>query len=295
MQERTIYALGFFDGVHAGHAALLKTCRALADEKGCKAGVVTFTGHPDTLVLGKTPALINTPEDRARLLAERFSIDTVISLPFDRQMMTMPWQEFFRLLVERYGASGLVCGHDFRFGYKGEGTAEKLCDLCRGVNIPCRVVPEQKIDGITVSSTYIRQLLEAGEMAQAVRFLGHAHVMTGPVVSGRQLGRTIGIPTANIQLPKGVVCPKHGVYACKAVVDGQEYPAVTNIGNRPTVGGHHVTVEAWLLDFEGDLYGKMLTLCFHEFLRPERKFDSLARLQTEIQKNALQVRKIFGN
>ena len=132
-------------------------------------------------------------------------------------------------------------------------------------------------------------------MAQAVRFLGHPHMITGTVVAGRQLGRTIGVPTANIQLPAGVVCPKFGVYACKAVVDGQEHLAVTNIGNRPTVGGHHVTVEPWLLDFEGDLYGKELTLLFYEFLRPEKKFDSLGQLQAEIQKNAQKVRKIFAD
>lgn len=294
MTEKTIYALGFFDGVHAGHGALLKACRVLADEKGCKAGVVTFTGHPDTLVLGKTPSLINSPEDRKRLLRERFSMDTVIALPFDRQLMTMPWQDFFRLLVDQYGAAGLVCGHDFRFGNKGEGNGQRLMEACAGEGICCAVIPEQKIDGITVSSTHIRQLLENGEMAQAVRFLGHPHEITGTVVAGRHLGRTIGIPTANIELPAGVVCPKHGVYACKASVDCRSYLAVTNIGNRPTVGGHHVTVEAWLLDFEGELYGKELSLLFYEFLRPERKFDSLAQLQAEIQKNALQVRKIFG-
>ena len=294
MKEKTIYALGIFDGVHAGHGALLKACRVLADEKGCKAGVVTFTGHPDTLVLGKSPSLINSPEDRKRLLRERFSVDTVIALPFDRQLMTMPWQDFFRLLVDQYGAAGLVCGHDFRFGNKGEGNGQRLMEACAGEGICCAVIPEQKIDGITVSSTHIRQLLENGEMAQAVRFLGHPHEITGTVVYGRRLGRTIGIPTANIRLSEGVVCPKHGVYACKAVVDGREYSAVTNIGNRPTVGGHHVTVEAWLLDFEGDLYGKELRLLFHAFLRPEEKFDSLAQLQAEIQKNAQQVRKIFG-
>lgn len=293
--HRTVYALGFFDGVHAGHAVLLKNCRILADEQGCKAGVVTFTGHPDTLVLGKAPALINTPEDRARLLTECFSVDTVISLPFDRQLMTMPWQDYFRLLVEQYGASGLVCGHDFRFGYKGEGTAEKLCAACREANIPCRVVPEQKIDGITVSSTHIRRLLESGEMEQAVRFLGHPHMLTGTVASGRQLGRTIGIPTANIALPAGVICPKHGVYACKAIVDCREYLAVTNIGNRPTVGGHHTTVEAWLLDFDGDLYGRNITLHFFKFLRPEQKYPSLEALRAEIGKNAEETRNFFGN
>lgn len=292
MNERTIYALGFFDGVHLGHAALLQECRRMADELGSKIGVVTFTSHPDTLVKGITPGLINTPEDRKSLLAG-FSVDTVVELPFDRALMQMPWQDFFRLLTEKYYAAGLVCGADFRFGNRGEGTAEKLKKACEEADISCTVVPEQMLDGITVSSTHIRSLLENGEMEQANRFLGHAHILSGEVVSGRKLGRTLGIPTANLALPEGLVKLPHGVYACKALVDGEEFLAVTNIGSRPTVGGHRVTVEPWLLDFEGDLYGKTITLEFHAFLRPEEKFESLDALKTEIEKNARQTRNFF--
>ena len=292
-QQKRIFALGFFDGVHLGHQALLAACRHLAAEKGFSAGVVTFADHPDTLVTGQTPLLINTVQQRQRLLLG-FGIGQISVLPFDEELMNMPWQRFLENLMED-GAAGFVCGDDFRFGFRGEGTALLLADFCRERNLPWAVVPAQSLDGIRVSSSHIRKLLEAGQMAQAVRFLGHPHTIAGTVVSGRQLGRTIGIPTANIQLPQGVICPKHGVYACKAVVDGQVYLAVTNIGNRPTVGGHHVTVEAWLLDFEGDLYGKELTLLFYEFLRPEEKFDSLGKLQAEIQKNALEVQKIFTN
>lgn len=281
MEEKTIYALGFFDGVHLGHAALLKACRQMADDLGCKAGVVTFTSHPDTLVKGSTPGLINTPEDRKMLLAG-FSMDTVVELPFDRALMTMPWQTFFHLLLESLNAAGLVCGADFRFGNRGEGTAEKLKKACEAEEIPCVVVPEQKLEGITVSSTHIRSLLEAGEVEKANRFLGHPHVLSGEVISGRKLGRTLGIPTANLALPGELVKLPHGVYACKALVEGKSYLAVTNIGNRPTVGGHHTTVEPWLLDFEGDLYGKPLTLEFYAFLRPEKKFDSLEGLKEQI-------------
>ena len=130
-------------------------------------------------------------------------------------------------------------------------------------------------------------------MEEANRFLGHPHVLSGEVTTGRKLGRTLGIPTANLLIPEGVVCPKHGVYACNAVVEGSEYLAVTNVGNRPTVGGHRVTVEPWLLDFDGDLYGKHLMLEFHSFLRAEKKFDSLEILKAEIQENARQTRKFF--
>lgn len=291
MKEKTIFALGFFDGVHKGHQALLLVCSHLAQRTGCTAGAVTFTSHPDTLVTGQTPKLINTVEDRQRMLLG-YGMRHIMTLPFDERLMNMPWQEFLEDLVQK-GAAGFVCGDDFRFGFRGEGTAELLADFCKQRDLLWSVVPAQTVDGIRVSSTHIRQLLEEGEMEQAVRFLGHPHTLFGKVISGRGLGHTIGIPTANIALPDGVVCPKHGVYACKAIVDGQEYLAVTNIGNRPTVGGHHTTVEAWLLDFEGDLYGKALALYFYAFLRPEQKFGSLTQLQAEIQKNAAQTRKLL--
>ena len=256
----TIFALGFFDGVHLGHQALLTACKHLAERKGCTAGAVTFASHPDAVVTGTTPQLINTVEERQRLLMG-FGIRDILVLPFDENLRSMQWRDFLEDLIQK-GAAGFVCGEDFRFGFR-------------------------------ISSSHIRSLLEEGQMEQAVRFLGHPHILTGAVVSGRKLGRTLGIPTANLLIPEGVVQLRHGVYACKAIAEGKEYLAVTNIGSRPTVGGHRVTVEPWLMDFDGDLYGKEITLCFHAFLRPERKFDSLEELKVEIQKNAAQTRKIF--
>ena len=264
----------------------------MADEMGCKAGVVTFLGHPDMVVAGIATPLINTSADRSRLL-RRFGVDTIIELPFDKALMSMHYLTFFRLLVKKYGAAGLVCGHDFRFGHRGEGDADKLMAACREQGIPCTVVPEQKLEGVTVSSTHIRSLLEAGDMETAARFLGHPHVFTGVVVPGRKLGRTLGIPTANLVLPKGLLVPRFGVYVCRATVDGASYPAVTNVGTRPTVAGDSVTVEPWILDLEEDLYGKELTLEFFKFLRPERRFPSLEELREEIQKNAVDARKYF--
>lgn len=287
-ETNIIYALGFFDGVHLGHQALLSACKALAETNHCTAGVVTFTSHPDTLVLGKTPALINAAEDRKRLLTH-FGMDTIVELPFDETLKTMPWQDFLGLLQEKYRAGGFVCGHDFRFGFRGEGTAERLAEVCEN----CIVVPAQILDGTLISSTHIRTLLEAGQMEEACRFLGHPHILTGTVVHGKQLGRTIGIPTANLIPPPETVALRHGVYACMAYVEGKSYPAVVNVGVRPTVAGKNVTVEAWLQDFEGDLYGKKLSLAFHAFLRPEQKFASLDDLQAEIQKNGAQVRNFF--
>ena len=287
----TIYALGFFDGVHVGHAALLSACRALAAEHGCRAGVVTFGSHPDTLVLGNTPRLINSPQDRERLLREHFHMETVVTLPFDQHMRTMPWEDFLAMLRKDYGAAGFVCGEDFRFGHKGQGTAALLEGYCAAAGLPRAVVPDQTIDGIRVSSTYIRQQLETGDMATAVKFLGHPHILSGKVIHGRALGRKLGIPTANLQLPEGLAVPKFGVYACSCLVDGARYPAVTNLGTRPTVEGHHITVEPWILDYSGDLYGREITLEFHYFLRPERKFPSLDALKEEIHRNAEETRE----
>lgn len=293
MNEKTIYALGYFDGVHLGHASLLTACRELADELGCKAGVVTFSNHPDALVLGTAPGLINTNYDRERLLRERFQMDTVITLPFDRKLMNSSWQDFFHMLLETYQAGGLVCGEDFHFGRKGQGSAEKLLTACREAGIPCIVAPQLRLDGIPVSSTYIRDLVEMGMMEQAVRFLGHPHILSGKVVHGHQLGRRLGIPTANLMLPKELAVPKFGVYACRCVIDGAHYSAVTNIGTRPTVAGIGITVEPWILDYQGDLYGREITLEFYRFLRPELRFSSLEALQQAIRRDAEQTKEIL--
>lgn len=291
--KQTIYALGFFDGVHLGHQALLAACRNLADKQGCDAGVITFTTHPDGLVAGNAPGLINTVEDR-RLLLLTGGMDHVAELPFDEELKNTDWSAFLCDLVEQ-GAGGFVCGSDFRFGAGGIGTAEKLKGFCKERNLPCAVVPQQMLEGVRVSSTYIRELIAQGEMEKANAFLGHPHLLSGEVVHGRGLGHTIGIPTANLALPKGVICPKLGVYACIATVEGKEYLAVTNVGTRPTVSGKHITVEPWLLDFAGDLYGKHLHLLFYKFLRPEQTFNALEELQAEIQKNGAQTRKFFEN
>ena len=295
MEQKQILALGFFDGVHLGHGALLTACRALADELGCDAGAVTFDTHPGALVSGDAPGLINTAQDRRRVMTEQYHMDRVICLPFDEEMRAMPWQEFFRMLREEYGAVGLVCGHDFRFGYRGEGNAALLEDACRVHDMACRVIPEQKLEGITVSSTYIRGLIESGEVEAAARFLGHPHFLTGEVVTGRNLGHKLGFPTANLLLPEGVVCPRHGVYACRVWVGQERYMAVANVGRRPTVNGHRLTIEPWILDFQGDLYGREIRLEFCRFIRPEEKFGSLEALRRQVLADGEMTRKIFEN
>ena len=291
MKEKTIYALGFFDGVHLGHQALLKACRELARLHGCKAGAVTFTSHPDALVSGVAPALLNTSADRKRLLLAH-GMEHIEEIPFDKTLMSTHWADFLQNLVAE-GAAGFVCGDDFRFGAGGLGTGKQLAAYCEERGLPCTIVPEQTMDAERISSTRIRELLEAGQAEQANRLLGHPHILTATVVPGKQLGRTIGVPTANLTFPAGILVPKFGVYACKAQVEGKTYAAVTNIGVRPTVAGQGITAEAHLLDFQGDLYGKKITVAFHAFLRPEQKFNSLAELKTQIAEDITRIRAVF--
>ena len=293
--DKTIYALGFFDGVHVGHQALLHACRDLAETHHTRAGVVTFQNHPDALVFGTAPGLINTPEDRERLLTRDYAMDTVVTLPFDRALQDTPWVTFLVDLIENQAAAGFVCGEDFRFGSRGEGSADTLSGFCRKRGLPCAVVPEQLLDGIRVSSTYIRGLIEAGDMVRAARFLGHPYRLTGTVRHGKQLGRTLGFPTANLAFPASLAKPRFGVYACLARLPEGDFPAVTNLGLRPTVDGKSVSVESWLLDYNGELYGREVTLEFYDFIRPERKFESLEAMREEIFRNAQQARDALRN
>lgn len=292
-----VIALGFFDGVHIGHAALLRRARERAAALGVPAAALTFDRHPDELVTGQTVPLINSREDREWLLKQRFSMDEVLLLHFDRETMHMPWERFVReYLVGELSACHLVCGHDFHFGDHGEGDPARLAALCAELGVGCDVIDRVELEGRTVSSTHIRALLAQGDVESARRFLGHAHLLSGTVVPGKQLGRTIGIPTANIYAPDGVLLPRFGVYVTRVTMeDGTVRPAVTNVGVRPTVEDRTgITVEPWLLDFDGDLYGQRIRVEFFRYLRGETKFPDLAALRAEILRNADQTRAFFA-
>ena len=224
---------------------------------------------------------------------QKYRIERVVSLPFDRKLMEMFWEDIFRMLMEDYDCGGIVCGEDFRFGYRGEGDARKLLTACRREGIPCIVVNQMKLGGRVISSTHIRCLVEMGLMEHAIHFLGHPYMLTGTVVPGQQLGRRLGVPTANLEFPAELAVPQFGVYACRCRVDDRWYPAVTNVGTRPTVAGVGITVEPWILDFTGDLYGREITLTFHKFLRPEIKFDCLKDLQQAIRADAEKTKEIL--
>ena len=291
--NKRIFALGFFDGVHLGHQALLSACRDLARELDCETAAITFEQHPQSLFREAVPPLLTSVEDRRRLL-RLYGVEEIIAFPVTREVMSTPWEEFLEKLIGR-GAAGFVCGYDFRFGNRGEGNGERLVRFCRERNLPCVIVPEQTLDGVRISSTHIRNLIENGQMEDAVRYLGHRHILTGQVVSGRKLGHKLGFPTANVLLPEGVVYPKRGVYACRVNIGGLSRIAVTNVGNRPTVEGHQIRTESWILDFDGNLYDREITLEFCAFLRPEQRFDSLEDLKQAVLNDAKHTREYFGN
>lgn len=295
-QTGRVIALGFFDGVHIGHGALLRRVGQVARELEAIPAAVTFDTHPDNLILRSPVPLINAPADRADLMRRRYGIQDVIVARFDDRMMHMSWQAFVTdYLIGEHGAVHLVAGHDFHFGYQGEGNPGRLAELCRTLGLGCDIVSKVEQDHITVSSTYIRTLIAQGEMERANFFLGHPHTLTDTVSHGKKLGKTLGFPTVNLRFPPGVLVPAYGVYATKVTFeDGTSRIAVTNIGVRPTLDdGDRVTVEGFILDFAGDLYGQSVRMEFYRRLRGEEKFPSLEALRDEVMRNAEETRAYF--
>lgn len=251
-KERVI-ALGFFDGVHLGHAALLQRTVEEAAARGVAPAVFTFDRVPKEVITGIPCPLINSPDDRRGLVRRLYGIKDVIMVPFDDEMRTTSWEDFVtEILVKRYHAVHLVAGHDHHFGHKNQGSPELLMAKCAELGLGCDIIPKVEVLGTTVSSTYIRRLVELGQVERAAEFLGHPHVLTQEVRHGHRIGRTIGVPTVNLTVPPKVLVPSHGVYATKVhLPDGTSYMGVTNVGTRPTVNnGTNVTVEAWLLDLD---------------------------------------------
>ena len=297
MKQRVI-ALGFFDGVHLGHGALLRRTAEEARKRDCTPAVFTFDRPPKEVVTGIPCPLINSPEDRKDLLRRLYGISDVLMVPFDREMMTTPWDGFVtEILVKRYHAVHLVAGHDHHFGHKNQGSPELLAAKCAELGLGCDIIPKVEVGGITVSSTYIRRLVSLGQVERAMEYLGHPHILTQTVRHGRRIGHTIGIPTVNLVPPPHVLVPGDGVYIARVcLMDGSSYAAVTNVGTRPTVNnGSDLTVESWMLDFDGDLYGQSIRVEFYKRLRDEIRFDSLDALKAEIQRNADDARAYFAS
>ena len=295
-ETRRVIALGFFDGVHNGHGALLRAVTGAAQKLDVAACAFTFDRHPGAAITGQNVPLLSSVEDRIWLMRHYYGIQEVIVSPFDG-MMRMDWQDFIReYLVKQLHAVHVIAGHDFHFGYMGKGNPRRLQEVCGQLGVGCEIIGKVEQDGITVSSTYLRTLIAQGEMARAHQFYGHPHTLTNRVAHGKHLGTSaIGFPTVNLHIPDGVIVPAFGVYATQVHFDEESYAAVTNVGVRPTVQDNdgRVTVEGFILDFNGDLYGQTIRMEFFHRLRGERKFESFQALSEEIARNAQQTRDYF--
>lgn len=295
-KQRRVIALGFFDGVHLGHGALLGAVRETAARLGAVPCAFTFDKSPTAAITGQSVPLLSTVEDRIRLMRRHYGIQEVVVAPFDA-MQRMDWEDFItKYLAEELGVVHVVAGHDFHFGYMGKGNPDRLKAKCAKLGLGCDIIQKVERDGITISSTYIRTLVAQGEMERAAQFLGHPHSLTQQVTHGKGIGHSaLGFPTVNLRVPEGVIIPAFGVYATRVCFDGRSRAAVTNVGVRPTVADNdgRVTVEGFILDFDGDLYGREVRVEFHKRLRGERKFPTMEALAEEIRRNAEQTREFF--
>jgi riboflavin kinase/FMN adenylyltransferase len=288
-------ALGFFDGVHIGHGALMEKTKERAREIGAVPTVLSFDVHPDNLVFGRETPLINSITDRKEVIDRVFGINEVLLLHFDRELMCMPWQEFAEKIIAELNIGWIVVGHDFSFGYKGQGNATRLKEYCESKGIGCDIIQAVMLDGQVVSSTYIRSLILDGDIEQANRYLGHPYSLSNTVRSGYQLGTKMGLPTINLFFEDGVIIPRHGVYVTKVVLEnGESYVAATNVGVRPTVSNNgKANVESHILDFSGDLYGHKTRVDFYSFVRPEKKFEDVQALFEQIKRDSETCKNYF--
>ena len=293
--KKRAMALGFFDGVHIGHAALMNMTKKRAQEIGAIPSVLTFDVHPDTLVFGREVPLINSSIGRENIIRNRFGIDNVVFIHFNQRVMHMDWRDFIEELIRELNISWLVVGHDFCFGYKGLGTAERLKEYCDDKGVGCDIIEPVVKDGQVVSSTLIREFIQNGEIEKANEYLGHPHMLTDTVRSGYHLGASMGTPTINMKFPEGVLIPRRGVYAAKVYLeDGSEHISVTNVGVRPTFSDSDVvSVESFILNFDGNLYDRQARVEFYSFIRDERKFASAEELKSQIALDAEAVRRYF--
>lgn len=288
-------AVGVFDGLHLGHVELLGRAVASARERGGRAVVVSFDPHPDVVLspsFQPLPPLTPVPEKRARLLA--LGVDGFELLPFTRELAALEPEEFVdRHLVAPFRPHTLVVGENFALGRRRAGNVERLRRIGAAAGFRVEAVPLLHLDGDAVTSTRIRGLLGEGRVREAARLLGRRYGLGGTVVSGEGIGRTLGVPTANLRMSEEKLVPCHGIYAVRARIDGQGplRPAAMSIGIRPTFGGQVPTLEVHLLDWSGELVGRELDVEFVDWLRPELKFESAAALVEAMQADLVETRR----
>jgi riboflavin kinase / FMN adenylyltransferase len=287
--------VGVFDGVHRGHQEILRrlTVGARANDK--PAVVLTFDPHPATILGGREIKCLTLPEERAALL-EQLGVDVVITQPFTRELSSVTAYDFMARLKHRLGLQHLLIGYDFALGKGREGNATRLTEIGSELGYSVEVVLALSDESGVISSTEIRKLIEVGNVAEAARLLGRAYSLHGPVIRGDGRGRTIDVPTANIAYSHEKMIPAKGIYACWAYLNHRKYQAAINIGTNPTFTPDKQTpnVEAHLLDFRGELYGRDLRLEFVARLRDELKYDSVEKLLEQIWKDIEMTRRILG-
>jgi riboflavin kinase/FMN adenylyltransferase len=293
LTEESVVTIGSFDGVHRGHQSLIAEMREAAATANRAAVVMTFFPHP-SVVLGRTPPFYLTSPEEKLVQINQTGVDLLIEWPFTPETARVRAAEFVDQLVTHLHMRELWIGHDFALGYRREGNAEFLARLGESRGFTVRSVDPITNGGELISSSAIRTVLKQGDVAHAARLLGRPFRLSGRVVPGDGRGRTIGIPTANLDVwPKHAV-PTNGVYACRAWVGHLPHPAAVNIGTRPTVTNDvQRTIEAHLLDFDKDLYGINITLDFVEYLRGEQKFSGIAELVAQINRDVARTRDVI--
>ena len=295
-KNKRVIALGFFDGVHIGHGALLRRVATRAHQLGAVPAAVTFDTRPKELVLNQSTPLLSTAKERSDLMRSLYGVQEVIVLPFDSSFMHMDWQEFVTdFLIARHGAVHLIAGHDFRFGYQGAGNAVRLQKQCAQSGIGCDIIAPVSLDGITVSSTYIRTLVAQGEMYLAMKFLGHPHTIIARASHGNVSGPPSDTATITLTLPPGSVVPASGVYATRIWVDGKAYSAATALGVHSSISsGQPVLAESFLLNFNGEFCEQNVRLEFYQRVQLEQKYRDAADFCTYITGDAEMVKSYFS-
>ena len=290
----TVVAFGMFDGVHEGHARLMRTANELAALHDLTSVVYTFSSHPmATFAPDRVPPQLETRSEKVRTIAQ-LGVDVAVLRPFDRAYAALSPEEFVRSFAEALHPRHVVIGFNYSFGCKGAGKAEDMIRLGKAFGFETHVVPEVQIDGLPVSSTRIRAAVGEGDMEEAEKLLGRPYALCGVVEHGKQLGRRLDFPTANLRWDRSKALPPKGVYAALAFVRGAWYMAAVNIGEHPTAPGGRMTVEANLIGYEGgEFYGCHMRLLLCRRLRAEKKFDSLEALREEVMRNRMQTVAYF--
>ncbi len=273
----SVIALGNFDGLHTAHMKIIRNAVNYSQVNGLKSGVMLFEG-------GLKDRLITSDICKQELLGKE-SLDFLYICEFTEEFKKLSPRIFVELLVEKFNIKAVCVGYDYTFGYKAEGNAETLKALGQEYGFEVLVTEQMCFEGHIISSTYIRELIENGEIKKANMLLGRRFCIEGKVLSGFQNGRKMAIPTANVEYDINAVSPKNGVYAALTVVEEKAYKSVVNIGDNPTFNADKITVESHILDFDGDLYGKTIKVELLEYLRPDKKFESIDELKKQIEQD----------